>query len=209
MQSFHLMRRRTLPLLLMLPLAFTDAGPGAQPITARGCPSPMPEVLTVTGVADFVVTIGGSPSLHYIINGVPSQTLVLTIGHTYTFDLTAFGDEHPFIINSNATNPWGTLFLPAVSGNVVDFTPIASMPGTIYYHCEVHYGSMVGTIQLQAPQPCPGDLNGDLHVNSADFSSFIGAYGSSCTNCPADMDHNGVVGVVDFTMFIGAFGDNC
>ncbi len=120
--------------------------------TVRGCPSPAPKLKATspsTVVADFVVTVNGN--LQYLVNGQVNPTLTLNRGQTYLFDLTAFGDEHPFVINLQANNPFGPLLAGPSSGEILSFTPDA-LPSTVYYHCEVHYGSMTGTINIVSPQ---------------------------------------------------------
>ena len=117
--------------------------------------------------ADFMVTLNGE--LQWVVNEQVNPVLTLERGHTYTFDLNAFGDAHPFVINSNANNPFGTAFAGPAYGTLLSFTPGNSLPSTIYYHCTVHYTSMVGSIQLPGGTGCSGDFNSDLVVNSTDF----------------------------------------
>jgi hypothetical protein len=69
--------------------------------------------------------------------------------------------------------------------------------------CEVTSAAfVVGAIE------CPGDFNGDLIVDVADFLLFNSAYGASCT-CPEDMDGSGTVEVNDFLLFNSVFGTDC
>ena len=140
------------------------------------------------------------------MNGGINAPLTLTRGVTYTFDLTSVTDEHPFLINDQPGNPWGTVFLPAAYGSTVTFTPGASMPATIYYHCEVHYGGMAGPINLVL---CPGDVTGDAAINVSDFLALKSAFGNACSGCWADIDGNGTVAVGDFLALNSAFGNSC
>jgi hypothetical protein len=178
-----------------------------------GCGSPAaPRAFTdspeLSPPADFIVT--ANANLQWVINGQVNPTLQLVRGQTYVFDLTAFGDEHPFIINSNANNPFGTAFTSQAYGTNLSFTPSAYSPATIYYHCTVHYGGMAGTIQLSGQQlVCTGDLNADNVVNSTDFGLFVAAFGTTCSGCKADMDSNGTVNSTDFGLFVAAFGTTC
>lgn len=192
---------------LLLCMAFIPANDDSIGPTPLACAVPSPRVTPVPRpTVDFII---GVDSYQYLMNGVVNGSITLTRGHTYSFDLLAFGDEHPFVINSNASNPWGTIYLPGSHGAVVTFTPTASMPTTIFYHCEVHYGSMVGTITLVGPPVCAGDLNTDALVNSLDFGIFVNAFGSSCSACPSDLDGNGAVNSVDFGIFVNGFGNSC
>jgi hypothetical protein len=199
-------------LLAALVFSFGMGLPNAQetipvPSSASGCPVPAArmERPPLTSTADFVVTANGAQQ--WVVNGTVNPTLTLTRGHTYTFDLTAFLDEHPFLINSNASNPWGTIFLPSTYGQVVSFTPDFVMPAAVYYHCEVHYGGMAGAINLIPP--CTGDITADGQVNVADFLALNSAFGSTCSGCAADIDQNGVVNVGDFLDLNSVYGSSC
>ncbi len=145
-----------------------------------------------------------------MVNGSINPTLMLNRGQRYTFDLTTFGDEHPFLINGNPSNPFGPLYAGPASGTTMTFTPTAQMPATLYYYCEVHYGGMKGTIVVLGEQAnCPGDLNSDLAVNITDLGLFVVAFGAGCAGCPADMNNDGLVNSTDFGLFVGAFGSPC
>lgn len=200
--------RAALLLSLLSGLLLLSASPGTEKREVNGCRVPQPTTPHAPALdADFVVV--ASPSFQYVVNGLVNGAITLTRGHSYLFDLTAFGDEHPFVINSNATNPWGTIYLPGSYGSVVGFTPTAAMPGTIFYHCEVHYGGMVGTIHLEDPPVCMGDLNADGQVNSFDFGIFVAAFGSTCASCASDLNSDGVVNSFDHAVFVNAFGAGC
>ncbi len=212
--------RNSLADLSVLVLTMTCLGFGlvreydtrVEPSLARGCASKtarsveMPPPLPV-GTADYIVTVNGN--LQWLVNGVVNPTLTLTRGETYLFDLTAFGDEHPFVINSNQFNPFGTVYAGPSHSLVLSFTPSAVMPATIYYHCDVHYSSMAGAINLGNPPQCTGDLNADQLVNITDFGILTNAFGAACSNCPADINGDDVVNVADFGLFVNAFGGGC
>ena len=186
------------------PTASTDRVPFP---SAGGCSSPAPRAAERppnAPPADFIVS--ANANFQWVVNGVVQPTLTLTRGVTYTFDLTAFTDEHPFLINNQSNNQFGTIYLPQASGTVVPFTPTALMPNTVYYHCSVHSG-MKGPITLL--NACPSDINNDLTVNSTDFGLFVGAFGAACSGCPADINNDGVVNSTDFGLFVGAFGPAC
>lgn len=136
--------------------------------SAIGCYSPTPS-LPRAGEApadDFVVSVVGGPAWN--INGDVNPKLTLDRGQSYSFDLTGVGGQHPFVINSNAADAGGTIYAGPASGTTITFTPDALMPSTIYYHCTVHFFSMVGTINLVDPADfvvtvAPGlqwDING-------------------------------------------------
>ena len=48
----------------------------------------------------------------------------------------------------------------------------------------------------EAADDCPGDLNGDKVVDSADLASMLGSYGI-CRGCTVDMNHDGYVDETD------------
>ncbi len=174
---------------------------------AVGCGAPVsppPERSPLAPPADFIVS--ANANFQWVVNGLVQPALTLTRGTTYSFDLSAFTDEHPFLINDQSNNQFGTIYLPQSFGTTVTFTPTAGMPGTIYYHCSVHSG-MKGPINLV--NPCPGDLNNDLVVNSTDFGLFVAAFGNACAGCKADINNDGVVNSTDFGLFVGAFGASC
>ncbi|HEY0977298.1 MAG TPA: hypothetical protein VGE21_07485 [Flavobacteriales bacterium] len=119
----------------------------------EGCTTTPPAPVTGGGeslpVSDFVVTVGAGPV--YLMNGLQNATLNLTRGQTYTFDLSAFGGQHPFVINSNPTNAGGTIHAGPAFGTIISFTPDLVMPSVLYYHCTVHFGTMAGQINLVSP----------------------------------------------------------
>lgn len=170
----------------------------------QGCSTPMaPNPLAPP--SDFVIS--ANANYQWVVNGQVQPTLDLVRGVTYTFDLTAFTDEHPFLINDQSNNPFGTIHLANSYGSVVSFTPTVAMPNILYYHCSVHSG-MQGTVVLTNP-PCPGDMNNDLIVNSTDFGLFVGSYGTACIGCKADLNNDGTVNSTDFGLFVGSFGNTC
>lgn len=174
---------------------------------AHGCASPTPrppERVPGAPPADFIVSTNGN--LQWVVNGIVQPSLILVRGITYTFDLTAFTDEHPFLINDQSNNQFGTIYLPPAFGSIVSFTPTTLMPNIVYYHCSVHSG-MKGPINLV--NACPADLNNDQSVNSNDFGLFVGAFGTACTGCAADINSDGTVNSTDFGLFVGAFGMSC
>jgi hypothetical protein len=119
----------------------------------RSCASiaPLPRGVSEDAVAaDYVVSVNASP-LSWIVNGNQNPPISLNRGQTYSFDLTAVSSGHPFVINSNSSNAGGTLYAGPSSATTISFTPDFVMPATIYYHCQVHFTSMLGTITLVTP----------------------------------------------------------
>ncbi len=123
-------------------------------VTATGCPTPAPRPVDENGEllgggADYIIFPNGS--LDWNVNGLLDPTITLTRGQTYTLDLTGVGGQHPFVINSNQVGAGGAIYLGPSNGVTVSFTPDFVMPATIYYHCQVHTGTMTGTINLVSP----------------------------------------------------------
>ena len=100
--------------------------------------------------ADFTVSVNAAP-LAWRIGGVNNPPLTMSRGVSYTIDLSAVISAHPFVINSNAANAGGTVYAGPAFATTISFTPDFLMPSTIYYHCMVHFTSMVGTITLVTP----------------------------------------------------------
>lgn len=63
---------------------------------------------------------------------------------------------------------------------------------------------------VTTPPSCPGDVNGDSAVNTADLTVLLGNFGTSVTpNTGGDLDGNGFVNTADLTALLGAFGTIC
>jgi len=67
------------------------------------------------------------------------------------------------------------------------------------------YGRGVYTTSLEAC--CPGDLNGDSLIDTADLGILISAFGT--TSADADINGDGIVDTADLGALIGAFGASC
>jgi hypothetical protein len=153
--------------------------PGLTQFCATIAPPPITRAGPEMPAADFVVTIFPSP-LNWNVNGAANPTLILTRGQTYLFDLSGVGAQHPFVINSNNANAGGTLYAGPASATTISFTPDLVMPATIYYHCQVHFTTMVGTIQLVSPPlqvSLRAYLEGPYNTPSLDMNDDLRAAG--------------------------------
>lgn len=56
------------------------------------------------------------------------------------------------------------------------------------------------------PQPCPGDLDGDNDVDSADLATLLVNWGNCSAPCPADLNGDGVVGSADLAALLANWG---
>lgn len=61
--------------------------------------------------------------------------------------------------------------------------------------------------------PCPGDMNDDRAVNTADLVFFLGRFGQPAPpgslGAVADLNGDGLVNTLDLTRFLGRFGQPC
>lgn len=58
--------------------------------------------------------------------------------------------------------------------------------------------------------PCPGDLNSDNAVNTADLTRFLGAFGQPTLRyAKGDFNGDTQVNTADLTFFLGRFGSTC
>lgn len=60
------------------------------------------------------------------------------------------------------------------------------------------------------PVRCPGDLNADGNIDTADLVMFLGAFGQSVVpGSTGDLNNDGSVNTQDLTQFLGVFGSQC
>jgi hypothetical protein len=64
-------------------------------------------------------------------------------------------------------------------------------------------GLLIGT-SIEIVLPCPGDINDDRVVNTADLLILLGEWGNP--DSPADIDGDGDVDTADLLMLLGAWG---
>ena len=96
-----------------------------------------------TASTTFVVTASG---LDYLIDGVLHASVTVKRGETYTFDVSDFGNVHPFrfsttvdgTFNGGVSYDAGVTF---VDNNTITWTvPTDLSNSTMYYYCTVHAG---------------------------------------------------------------------
>ena len=91
----------------------------------------------------FVVTASG---LDYLIDGVMHASITLKRGVTYTFDVSDFGNAHPFRFSTtpDGTFGGGTVFSDGVtyvdSGTITWTVPENLSASAMYYFCTLHAG---------------------------------------------------------------------
>jgi hypothetical protein len=116
-------------------------------------------VLPQSAQAATTINVTNQGTTAYIFDGgAPNQTLSLTRGQTYIFQVNTPG--HPFNITTALGLPVQAFVNPGLSGNgaavgTVTFTvPTSGPPATLFYQCGVHT-VMQGTINLVAAAPVP------------------------------------------------------
>lgn len=74
---------------------------------------------------------------------------------------------------------------------------------------QIEWGTGV-YVALAAPPACPGDLNADRVVNTADLLILLGNFGIGVTpGTGGDIDGNGAVNTQDLLALLGVFGSAC
>ena len=95
----------------------------------------------------FIVTASG---LDYLIDGVMHASITLKRGVTYTFDVSAFGNAHPFRFSTtpDGTFGGGTAFNDGVTyvdeGTITWTVPENLSASVMYYYCTIH-ANMAGS----------------------------------------------------------------
>lgn len=102
----------------------------------------------------FTVTVAPKTSEHpffgqgfgegYVVDGVQGQTLTLTRGVTYTFQMQNVPSQHPFYITTSIVGAGAAEYSEGVTGNgavnneTLTFTPSDTAPDSLYYNCTNH-----------------------------------------------------------------------
>jgi hypothetical protein len=60
-----------------------------------------------------------------------------------------------------------------------------------------------------APEPCPGDTNGDGLVNFTDLNAVFADFGLIGHGSPGDLNDDGLVNFADLNSVLSAFGTSC
>jgi hypothetical protein len=120
-----------------------------------------------------------------------------------------------------STNRWvwsSPLFGP-VTTVAVGTTSFGNVGGTTYGLNNANMGgpfvdrTYSAAVESVVPSACPGDLNGDNAVNTADLTFFLGRFGQTATPgspaAAADFNNSGAVDTVDLVFFLGRFGSAC
>ncbi len=89
--------------------------------------------------------------------------------------------------------------------------------GTYYVKLDDSVGSgisqlynMTLSVTIDPPPPaCPGDVNGDLIVDTADVGLIIDAFGDTGVGLDEDLNGDGVVDTADIGLVVETFGDDC
>jgi len=101
--------------------------------------------------------------------------------------------------------------VPVAVGTVYEGTIEADVPAGASIVRITRVQPWGGGYDLTITTPaCPGDLNSDNVVNTADLAAFLGSFGQTVpAGTLGDLNGDGVVDVVDLTIFLGLFGSPC
>ena len=158
----------------------------------------------------FLAALGPAPvsatvwDLDWRIGIGTNLDLTITVGDTVRWTWTD-GDVHSVFSTSGPSSIDSGFLVGA--GTTFEFT--FTEPGVWSYLCQVHPGSMRGTITVMAPANDP-DFDGVIapddnctdQPNSLQIDSDLDGYGNACD---ADYDNSGFVGSGDFNRFRSAF----
>jgi hypothetical protein len=96
---------------------------------------------------------GQGESEAFVIDGVEANTLTLTRGETYVFQMSNIEAMHPFYISTSATGGGGGTWSQGVEGNfasgnqTLTFAVPENAPSLLYYQCGAHL-YMGGTLNV-------------------------------------------------------------
>ncbi|MFO0826750.1 MAG: hypothetical protein U0572_01265 [Phycisphaerales bacterium] len=152
--------------------------------------------------------LGGPPLVHYFFNGNAGETPAGSAGGIAVYDYhvtlpTAFqatgGTKYwvEILAWQNGFPFWSLQAGDGGNGSHFEFWEGAAM-----------YFSISGDTSFSlvaAPLPCPADLDHNGHVDAADLSILLGAWGGSGAS---DLNGDGVVNAADLSVLLGAWG-NC
>ena len=95
---------------------------------------------------------------------------------------------------------WGTLYN---FGFVADTAPVAASTNLVHLSGATSPAFDVAAPEVGVP-PCPGDLNNDGTVDTADLGLILGAFGT--TSQAADINGDGTVDTADLGILLAEFG---
>ncbi|MFM9957502.1 MAG: GC-type dockerin domain-anchored protein [Phycisphaerales bacterium] len=211
------------------PFSITHLEPATLPPTTGEGPPPGSEPLTIDPVAGYQFTFATST-----LQGVATLTLTIVVDAldpaTRAALLDALDDERvtmavrgdapgavfitrPVCTGSNEPTPDGCVQLRLLDAFQVPLPPGSpEEPSFVEVRALLtHFSTYAVAITSAAPPPvCPGDLNGDQQVNTADLVFFLGRFGQSGPpGAPGDFNADGQVNTADLVFFLGRFGLAC
>ncbi|MBN8645506.1 MAG: multicopper oxidase domain-containing protein [Planctomycetes bacterium] len=139
-------------------------------------------------------------------------------GDTADFPVNVTGDSLTYQWYRGATaltdgpTGWGSIISGAQTNLLKIINAQQQDEGSYFFETENPCGySESEQATLTVTPPCPGDLNGDHIVNTADLTIFLGQFGSpvAIPGSGADFNADGFVNTADLTFFLGRFGQPC
>ena len=127
----------------------------------------------------------------------------------------ASADDPPFLIAHGTADP---VVPPTQSQSLSDMLTAAGVPNTLRFIQGAGHGlppeeDLVARNFLMSSLnvgPCPGDMNGDRIVNTADLTAFLGMFGRGVSpGNPGDFNGSGTVNTADLTILLSGYGAFC
>lgn len=120
----------------------------------------------------------------------------------WSIDGTSLGETNPIVGTDDLGNDRvhrSLDFVFFVSGDDETGTPVAPLSALYVDNFSVTTGDV----------DCPGDTNGDLVVDFADFNAVLSTFGQSGPGLPGDVNGDDTVNFEDLNIVLGNFGTNC
>jgi len=153
-----------------------------------------PDITRYAWFATYTCTDGSDPNLNFRCDGSlfeprPPSTNLTAAGQVYKNQQS----KNPY----SGQTPTPTLIPSPTATRIPSPTP-TSPPAT----------STPTSILTPSPTPTsppiPGDVNGDGHVNMADYAIFVSKYGTNDSSC--DFNKNGTVDMGDYSILVENYG---
>ena len=156
--------------------------------------------LSTFGVAHVYQTTTGGSSWQRIDQALPDIPAHWIAIRECDSNQLYLGTELGVFVSDDAGATWtpGGMGLPNVIVESLDFRDENTLVAFTYGR-GVYVSSLLAC--------CPGDLNGDGIVDTADLGVLLGQFGTA--NSLADINGDGVVDTADLGILIGAFGTSC
>ncbi|MBL0922370.1 MAG: hypothetical protein IBJ10_09620 [Phycisphaerales bacterium] len=140
----------------------------------------------------------------------------LTVAQPRPVAISTFGSSYDTVLSVHSAAPGNAANQIACND---DFAPPArwsrltfqAQPGMIYYVRVSGWNGASGEYALAATSTisCPGDADGDGHINFNDLNAALSAFNTTGLDLPADFDLDGDVDFADLNIIISGFNTSC